>query len=208
MIKVYSSGYDAIRKRIAKLPKELNETIMAKRKLDAIRFIELFQEGIRDDIFGLERLKEITQTNKKALGYTKPDTPLYGKGDDDKASFINMLRIRKVKTGWVVFPSWAKHHSANMQLRQLLIIHEYGAIVRGTKINKKTGMQEQYLIRIPPRPALTMAYMTLLKERRDDSREQAIKVKKAIHDFITGASSRITLYREQWDKRSNQYDET
>ena len=90
-----------------------------------------------------------------------------------------MMRIRKLKNGFRVFPSWGGHHKSKLKLRQLLNVHEYGATIKRGSGNNIT------LIRIPPRPARLLAYkkyMTEFKKRQVDK-----DIKKAISQYIKNA---------------------
>jgi hypothetical protein len=152
--------------------------VIMKRYIDnlmhdlATEYIEIFQDGIRKNKFHLEKLKPGTISAKKKRGYKKPRTPLYGMGDDHNKSLINALLIKKIKDGWSVYARWSKHYEANMQIRQLLYLHENGCIIkRGTT-----------MIRIPPRPALKLAYSKLMREF--NKRGEAKKIKDMITTYI------------------------
>jgi hypothetical protein len=144
--------YKEMGKRFSSAPKLLEIYIDAMLKSTAEAYIKIFQEGLKKNRFQLDPLKFTTIAVKKAKGYKRPRSPLYGKGEDDNKTLFNALLIKKIKSGWRVYPRWAKHHEANMQIRQLLYIHENGCLIkRGTSI-----------IRIPPRPVLKKAYNKLM----------------------------------------------
>ena len=192
----YSSNYHAKMKRIQRLPRRMDGFFTTSAKKDAVGLIDTFRDGIIKDDFGLEPLKPSTVKSK--AGMPKPTTPLFGLGDTiEKKSYLNMLRIRKIKRGFKVFPSWAKHHTSKLQLRWLFIIHEYGAIIRQNRGGKIV------LIRIPPRPAFRKSYDRYMGSK--SKREPTDKVSKAIIQLIkTGISTKLdNINKGKLDK----YDE-
>ena len=169
----YSKEYYAKKRRILQIPELGVAYIDAKLKKYAVDLIGTFQDGIRENSFNLIELKDKTIQRKQKLGYERPETPLYGKGDEqEKNSYINMLRIQKLKNGWKVKPSTGMHWSGKIKLKLLFCVHEYGTII---KIGKA-------YVRIPPRPALSRAHERFLKEMRKS--EPAREVKKAISEYI------------------------
>jgi hypothetical protein len=159
-------------KRIKKAPGITKRYIDSMLHELATEYIEIFQDGVRKNKFHLEKLKPATIAAKKIKGYKKPRTPLYGKGDDHNKSLINALLIKKIKDGWSVYARWSKHHEANMQIRQLLYLHENGCIIkRGTT-----------MIRIPPRPALKLAYSKLMRDFNKG--QEAKKIKELLTTYI------------------------
>lgn len=174
----YSDNYWAKRKRIQRLPKIINNVVRGAIKKDALGIIETFHDGIKKETLGLEPLEESTVLGK--AGYSQPSTPLYKAGDERKLdSYVNMLRIRKLKNGWKVYPSWGKHWEASLELRQLFIVHEYG-----TKIVQKNGT----IINIPPRPAFLLSYQKYLSDKIENKKETAMEVSKAITEYINTAN--------------------
>lgn len=171
----FSTSYRAKMARIQRLPVIADDIMMGKLKRDAIGFIEEFQKGIKSNNFGLRKLQKATIDGKIRMKYDKPETPLYGLGDRSEKSYINMLRIRKLKNGWKVYPSWAKHHDSQLALRDLLIVHEYGCTIT---------MTNGTIVRIPPRPALFKAYQRVLIKQRRDKRETSREVKTAMTEYI------------------------
>jgi hypothetical protein len=203
MIKLKTSKrYDAIQSRIKKIPALLDDIAYAVRKRDAMNFIRIFKEGIKNDDFGLDRLHPFTKQRKSELGMPQPSTPLYGKGEGEKNSLSNVLRLRKVKNGWKVYKSWAKHHTANLTLRHLLAIHENGCIIQVTSKMRAflhfIGLhlkQETDVIRIPPRPAYAGAGQFALSEI--SRKEEAAEVRKAISIYIdTGDMTEVDKFRK------------
>jgi hypothetical protein len=162
-----------------------------------IRIAEDFHDGISDDSFGLEALAKSTIKQKTRMGYEKPGTPLYGKGDrEPKKSYANLWRIRKVAKGWKLFASWAKHHKSKLTLRHLFAIHE-----KGITIN--TGKS---LIRIPPRPAFLQAKRKFSSDKLKNKRERSKEVKQAIKEYlINGNDKRFKVYDDY--KNNKEYDE-
>lgn len=179
-----SNNFHAKVARIKRLPERMNLVVDGAIKKDLIGIINTFKEGIKNNSFGLQRLESITVLSKRRKGYPKPKTPLYGKGEAEERSYINMLKIRKLKNGqWRLFPSWARHWSGNIQLRELLIIHEKGALIR-TKNGK--------LIRIPPRPAFLLAGNRYMRGKRKQETSQMVK--QAITEWInTGKSNEMDI---------------
>lgn len=175
----YSNTYEAKKKRIQRLPEFTNDIMFGVIKKNAVMLIEEFKKGIRKNDFGLEPLKDKTVASKKRQGLKKPNNPLYGKGDErQKDSYMNMLRIRKLKRGWKVYPSWGKHWNSDLKLRDLFTVHEFG-----TKIVLKNGT----IIQIPPRPAFLLAYRRMMSKRYSDKKETSKEVKNAMKDFINKA---------------------
>lgn len=185
MIKVkYSNKYNALKSRLRRLPQLSVNMADAVAKRDAAELIDTFRDGIRKNNFALTPLKDETKTMKERLGYPKPGVPLYGLGDYDPSTYINLFRIRKLKRGWRVYASWAKHHKSGLQLRDLFEIHENGTI-----INAKRG-DKAYMIRIPPRPAWRKAKTRWIRKR--SSRESAQEIGAAISDYLnTGRKAKI-----------------
>lgn len=191
----FSTSYEAMKKRVQRLPKLIEDSADTFSKKDAVKLIEIFQEGIRDNSFGLEPLKDKTIQRKIREGKSKPTFPLYGDGDDENESYINMFRIRKIKKGYRVYARWAKHHEAPLQLRWLLDVHENGALIR-----HPNGA----IIRIKPRPAFKKAYDRLLIEKLN--KENADKVQKAMISLLKYGSE--NEFRKISDKGGlEKYDE-
>ena len=174
-----SKNVKDIDNRIDKMPTFYYNMLMAVRKGDAVKFIDQYKKNIRQNRLNLHPLSPKTIKQKERKGYQKPDTPLYGLGDMDNKTYINMFLLREIKKGWKAYPRWAKHHEADLQLRQLFEIHEYGrTIVRG-----KT------LIRIEPRPVAWLTYKQILSKVK--KRESSKKVKKAIMQYIKNGDRRV-----------------
>lgn len=170
--------------RIAYLKTIGNEIMYGLRKEDSINFIKIFHDGIQQSKFALEKLSELTIQRKKSQGMKSPRIPLFGRGDDKKKnSFMNMLRVRKLKNGWKVFPSWGKHHKSNLQLRQLLSVHEYGRTIK-----RGNGF-----IKIPARPVFRLTNEKFLKYYKKKNEEKNLS--RAIAEFINkGRSEYIKKY--------------
>lgn len=193
----FSESYEAKRARIRRLPTIVNQMMDSMRKRDAVQLIETYQEGLRKNNFNLERLKPQTVQRKMARGGKRPKAPLYFRGDDEKNSYVNMLKMVKLKKGYRVMTRTAKHHEADMSLRELWSIHEHGATIRG-----RGGS----VIRIPPRPALHLAQQRFLKhlKRQEPTRE----VRKAINEVMrTGKSQTLAQIRKQADRESRRHEE-
>lgn len=194
----FSNNYWAKRKRIQRLPKLYENYAEGVIKKDMIGIMDAFHDGISDDAFGLDALAGSTVKQKIRMGYEKPGTPLYGKGDrEPKKSYANMWRIRKVAEGWKLFASWAKHHKSKLTLRHLLAIHE-----KGITITLPNGT----LIRIPPRPAFLYAQRKFASDKLKNKKERAREVKKAIKKFIMDADDKIFKTYDDF-KNNKEYDE-
>lgn len=169
-------------KRINRIPELGVGLVNAFLRRNALSLIKNFKTGIRDMTFHLEKLKDGTIARKRALGYSEPEVPLYGRGDEVKSkSYINMLRVRKIKAGYVVRPSIARHWKASLTLRHLYAIHEYGKFIRA---------RNNRIFQIPARPALTFAYEKTLRDM--SKRDDAQMVKRAITQFInTGQATTL-----------------
>lgn len=174
MIK-FSENFEAKRKRIQRLPRIVEDAMWSNAKKHATELIEEFKKGIKSNNLGLKKLQQVSITSKKKLGYDKPTTPLYGAGDRTGKSYINMLRIRKIKNGYKVYPSWARHHKSNLKLRDLFIVHEYGCTIT---------MANGVIVRIPPRPALFKAYQRMSGKMKRSGQETSKEVKKAMAQFV------------------------
>lgn len=180
MVKVkFSQNYWAAIKRIQRLPKlQWTKTaIDTITKKDAEGFIEEYKKGIREDSFRLTPLAPSTVRQKISKGQAQPTTPLYGAGESEKNSLINALRIRKIKKGYRVFVSRAKHHKSNLPLNVLFSIHSNGALIR--RVTKKG---RPYIIRIPPRPTRKKAFKRYIAKRLRGENVQ--KVREAMIKYL------------------------
>ena len=181
-----SSSYGAVRKRISRIPDLFLATVFTSSKRDAIAMINNFHSGIKSNNFGLEKLADGTIQRKATQGMERPQVPLYGKGDDKKDnSYINGLRLKKIKNGYRVYFSKGKHWSGNLSLEDLYFIHENGAVIK----------RGDALILIPPRQAFSKAFARTIKQRRN--KETSAKVRAAYAEYLrTGSKERInTLNR-------------
>ncbi len=198
----FSTHFKAVQSRLRRLPKIVEETLDTFAKRDCARVIKEYQKGIKQDLFPTERLHEKTIEIKAGKGYQQPDTPLYGKGEDEKNSLYNALAIRKIKNGYRLYVRWAKHHESDLTLRDLLNIHQRGALIQvtdkmraflhwlGIHLRKDTA-----IIRIPPRPVKDMAVLKVLEKRRRE--EPAQKIRQAMAEYIkTGRDNLFRKYRE------------
>ena len=192
-VKINKSFYEK-KERLKKMPTIGKNVLYGMRKKDAGEFIKIFHDGIKNRTFGLEKLKPSTVKTKKKLGYQSPYTPLYGKGDQEKMkSYVNMLRIKKMKNGWKLFPSWGKHHKSSKKLRELLDIHETG----------RTFMRGKTLVRIPPRPAFRITTEKFLKKFKSEKTNKIYS--KAMAEYInTGKSA---FFDEMLDFYYNKYND-
>jgi len=190
----FSDHYEAKRSRIRRLPKMIIPIADTQAKNAAVNLIETFRKGIRSDTLGLRRLKPATVKRKSRRGLPKPSTPLFALGDLERKSYINMMRIRKLKgRGYRVAQSRAKHHESELQLRHLFIVHEYGTVIR---------MRGGKLIRIPPRAAFANAYRSMMLWIRN-MEPSASEVKRAIVKYINTSREdlidRVSRRAPGWD---------
>jgi hypothetical protein len=186
----FSNSFHAKMARIQRLPQMIEGTMMGQMKSSATGVIEEFKKGLRMNNMGLEKLKDATIASKTRKGYEKPENPLYGLGDRSDKSYINMMRIRKIKNGYKVYPSKGKHHSSGLSLADLFKVHEYGCTV-----NMKSGAT----VRIPPRPAFFKAYERQMLKMKKDAKETSRTVKKAMTEFINTAKRDLLYEIERKD---------
>jgi hypothetical protein len=161
-------------------------------------FVGEYKEGLKNDNFGLRRLNKISQEQKMLSGYSQPSTPLYGAGLNEKNSYINALRIKKIKSGYRVYISNAKHHEADLPLKVLFTIHEEGCLIKVTErmraflhyigIHLKPTTE---IIRIPPRPTRVKAFKRHLAKRL--SGEDVKMARRTIADFIRTGNWQVFL---------------
>jgi hypothetical protein len=168
-----SKRFRDIEKRIDRIPAFTDNLFHAITKQQVVDFIKDFQRNIEGNNLDIMALSMMTIMQKESKGYTKASTPLYGAGKTEKNSYVNMFFIQKLKNGWKAQPRWAKHHTAELELRKLLDIHEHGAT-----IVRKDGV----MIRIPPRPVAFLTYRNILNKTKKSDRSQ--KVKRAINQYI------------------------
>jgi hypothetical protein len=142
--------------------------------------------------FGLQKLADWTIQRKMTQGMERPQVPLYGMGDDKKDdSYINGLRLRKLKDGYKVFFSRKKHWSGELTLEDLYQIHENGAVFK----------KGETVIIIPPRPAFRKAFVRTLKQLK--AQETADDVKRVYSQYIrTGQASIVNNYNRHLSKVS------
>ena len=198
----YSKNMKAIKSRIRRLPKLVNNAMDAQTKKDVKNVIIEFQNGIRRNDFGLKQLSGVTIQNKADAGMTKPNTPLYGEGDSQRNSLINALSFRKIKNGYRLYRRRAKHHKADLPLNVLLAIHENGAIIKVTERMRAflhyIGIhlrRETLVVRIPPRPVVDKAIIRMLQKKKTKDPDKMIQ--EAINQLIrTGKESMFNKLKE------------
>lgn len=195
----FSNSYNAKMLRIKRLPEYVPDMMIGALKKDAVGIVKTFHDGIKNDTLELEFLKPATIQQKDRKGFENPDSPLYGKGDDAKdRSYSNMLRIRKLKNGWKVYPSRAMHWSGKITLNHLFQIHEYGCTV--TARNGNT-------FRIPPRPAFMYSYRKWMNDKKKNQMETSVTVKKAITDYINNAETQYIKKLTDINKKKEKFEE-
>lgn len=184
----FSNKYWAKMKRIKNLPKYEIAVTNTRLKYDAYSIKREFSRGIAENKLGLDGLKPTTIMQKIKKGYNNPSIPLMGKGGNDPRSYKNLLNVAKTKRGWRVYPSNRLHHSMKITLRYLFYIHEYGCLIKRGKS----------MIRIPPRPAMFLAYQKWLEKRFD--RDFAQEIRDAIVLQVnTGVDRLFKKMRKQYN---------
>lgn len=189
MIVKFSTSYKQKRQRFVDSAQYFLEIGIELSKKDAIRMIKNFKEGIEKNNFRLTPLTDASKKLKANWGAAYPNRPLYGVTNSNSPnSFKNMLRMRRVKNGYKVYPSWAKHENSDISLRDLLRIHEFGKIIVVTdKMRGFLSANGMHLkattkfIRIPPRNAFQKAVNRTLAQKREVS---GPKMRAAISAFI------------------------
>ena len=193
---VFSDSYSAKMKRIQRLPSLIPGMISGYTKRDILEIKRIFHDGIKNNTLHLEKLSSMTVAEKARKGYSKPSSPLYGKGDNaEDRSYANMLNVTKAGNKWKLKPSTRMHHSRKLKLSDLFTIHEHGAVIR-----QQRGDTE-VLIRIPPRPALMLSYRRFLYQKRRDKKEQSKEVTKAMTDLINNGNSMKIKNLQKWEDR-------
>jgi len=185
-------------KRIDKLPQYAADSIRLMTKSKARGFIIYWQGMLRTDAYMLRRLKPATVRAKERAGYSRPMTPLYGLGDDDTHTYINMMRLYKLKNGYKVAPGRKGHHKSKLKLRDLFVVHEFGCTITN-------GFGLGIYIRIPPRPTFYFAYEAYMRKtaKKSGSRE----VMKAAKQFVnTGHTDLFRRIRKRYGGHDREGD--
>ena len=208
----YSTNFQAIQSRLRRIPKLVDETLDSFAKRDAVRVIQIYQDKLKRDKFDVDRLSDATVKIKSEQGLPQPRTPLYGQGENEPDSLYNALAIRKIKGGYRVYVRWAKHHASDLKLRDLLNIHQRGALIMVT--DKMRGFlhylgihlrADTVIIRIPPRPILDMAIVAALKMRRKE--DPAKIIREAMAEIIkTGKENIFKKYRDFNEREAAKYE--
>jgi hypothetical protein len=169
----YSERFSNIEQKLRDMPKRTQRSLKSVYRKNANEFIKVFKDGVRSETFNLKKLKVGTIQRKASAGFPQPETPLYGLGDMMKdRSYINMFRIREVINGYLVQPSIAKHWSGKISLRNLFLVHEFGATIKRGKS----------LVRIPARPAVKKAYTRFL--RSDFAKQSKQRVTELLFTYL------------------------
>lgn len=193
-----SQSYRAKKARIKRVPTYTGDAINFVAKTKAYKFIEFWQKNVRTDALGVKRLKVKTIKAKRIKGFPKPAVPLYGLGDGDTHTYINMMRIYKIKNGYRVRPGRKKHHESKLSLKDLFQVHEFGATITN-------GFGKGILIRIPARPTFFLSYKTYLEKMAIKKDDKAVA--NAIRLYILqGNRSKFNKIKSR-DKISKKYDE-
>ena len=192
MIKSNKKNLDKKIARLKKLPSLYTKMMRGYMAKDAILMINNFQKGLKNQKLGLRRLHDFSVQTKSEKGYSIPDSPLYGVGEDSRYSLYNGLRIREKRNGFQVYPIDQPHNEAvGFTVKELFKLHEKGVTLhvtpkmkaylhwRGFHLKPTTN-----ILRIPPRPAFSKAYAITKTEINMNERSRAREIKKVMKDYI------------------------
>lgn len=179
----FTKKLEETKKRLQELPKFMDDVMSSVVKEDCDTFIVSFQNHLRNNDLGITALKQETIDSKKRKGLKKPYHPLYGKGDDEKLSYINMFKLKKVNNGWEAIPKDEQHHESILTLKSLFEVHEHGMTIK----------KGNSLIKIPPRPVAMLTYRDLFVKKK--LRKSVSIVSKGILEYILeGSKSTINKF--------------
>jgi hypothetical protein len=191
----------AIARRIANLPKMVTDAIESCAKGQAQALRSEFHDGIKENLFGLAPIKEATISRKEAMGFDRPESPLYGLGDEAEDTYANMMEVFRdegVKK-YVVRPRDGFHMvqkadgsivRSKFKLKDLFAVHEYGCSI-------SNGFGKGIPIRIPPRPAMRYAYNALMAKLKE--RDPAKELRQAIASYVREDNKRALKLIEARD---------
>jgi hypothetical protein len=164
-----TATYDAIRARLRRAPKIVNDVAVAYAKKNAEAVKLTFQRMIEN---GEVRppLRPGTVARKKALGLDKPLNPLRGKGMWASKTYVRSIRLYKVVDGWEVKIPNTPHWSGKVTNAQL-----YQWLEHGTH-------------KMPARPVLRMATAEVLRRL---AVHEVPKAQKAIEAYINSGEMSI-----------------
>lgn len=170
MITVKGPDAGKLRDRARRAIGMFQQVMLLKLERDALKFVDIFQDGIRKNKFGLQPLNDAYVAYKRSLGLPKPAYPLYGVGDGSKRSYIKLFQVRRDgNAGFEATPRNVKHHEADLTLKQMFKVHEHGAVIgKG---------------RIPARPAGKKAYR--LARNTEKSINDSRDIRAGIERFVT-----------------------
>lgn len=111
-------------KKVNRMSDVVKMQIETSGKAHAEGIVRMFRKMLKRGDF-TPKLRPSTIKSKRSQKMPKPETPLYGWGEQASQSMYNGLRVQKgPKGGWVIVP-FGKHGKIAMKL--LFTIHEYGA---------------------------------------------------------------------------------
>lgn len=187
----------AKQRRIKHLPRYMESAFYSTAKGRARDFIKYWQRMIRTDALGVRRLKVRTMKNKMKAGYKRPLVPLYGLGDEDPYTYINMMRLYAMKNGYRVAPGRKGHHKSGLKLKDLFVVHEFGCTIRN-------GFGRGIHIRIPARPTFFLSYESFLMKEAKKHKE----VMYAARQFVkTGRTELFRKIRSRYGGRGSGSEE-
>ena len=111
-------------------------------------FWKFFRFQTKHNRLKLHSLSQATVEWKSSRGDKKPESPMYGKGDSDQRSYINLVEKKQLKGkqgGWRVGIDGRKKHHSGMSIKELAEMHAMG-------YTTKTGK------RVTPRNPIASAY--------------------------------------------------
>lgn len=169
-----SVNYSAIRQRIRRLPEMVDIAAETIRKRDAYKMVQYYREGITNGNFPFPSLAPSTIRQKRRKGYAKPENPLYAGGKEIANTLVRNYRVYKMRDGYIVKHTNVKHHESKLSVNHIAKIQEYGLVVNNG----------QALIRIPPRPAIHMAFKRVMQEL--SAKDPAKEVRQAVTRYLKG----------------------
>lgn len=174
-----------LRQRYEKLKTIAKEYSKDMARGEAYELVSEYKFGLRDGSLRLRRLAARTIMAKRRMGFTQPDSPLYGKGLEGNRTLAKAFKVYKTGNSFTVKPSKQKHHSADLTLEQLHEIHENGCTI-------KNGFGRGIMIRIPARPAFKNARMNVTRRKTSERRQEGFE--KAFLEYLEGA--RVVMFRK------------
>ncbi len=193
--------------RLSAMPKLLDKVGIASAKYHAVACREVIMEGISKANL-VDKLLDVTHIIKKKMMSTRVRTPLMFKGDNEKKSMINGLKVIKVQKRYRLIP-YGNHYSGKKQ-SLIWTIHEKGAVVPVTEKMRNfwravfgiTLRKDKKFILIKPRFPMKKGYIRYLKSKNKDEANKQLA--DAVKSLITNAKTNIKSDTEAWEKRAKE----